>query len=101
MAQRAHLVVGGYLFGAAAGHDMNYLDDAQCRHIEIGWPAAASGLRCTARAMRVRDSRQRKMQRLAHHDLLGAFYLNHPPVRRFEGFEVTARPVEERPCVLR
>ena len=51
--------------------------------------------------MRVRDSRQRKMQRLAHHDLLGAFYLNHPPVRRFEGFEVTARPVEERPCVLR
>jgi hypothetical protein len=36
------------------------------------------------RAKRIGDGRRRKMVRLAHHDLLGAFFLNHPPVRRFD-----------------
>jgi hypothetical protein len=29
------------------------------------------------------DQRQRRMVKLAHHDTLGGFFLNHPPVRRF------------------
>lgn len=29
------------------------------------------------------EGRRRQMVRLAHHDLLGAFFLNHPPVRQF------------------
>ena len=138
MAQRAHLVVGGFPFGAAAGHDMDYArlallgklyhagyaatcgndfadmeralagvdlllsyvagpypDDRQCRHIK-DWLAGGGkwfALHGTSggRAMRIPGSRQRKMQRLAHHELLGAFFLNHPPVRRFE---VTAQAPE-------
>lgn len=130
MAQRAHLVVGGFPLGASAGHDMDYArlalldklyhagyattcgnhfadmesvlpgvdlmvsyvagpypDETQCRHIE-DWLAGGGkwfALHGTSggRAMRIPGSRQRKMQRLAHHDLLGAFFLNHPPVRRF------------------
>lgn len=31
-----------------------------------------------------KDSRRRAMVRLPHHDLLGAFFLNHPPIRRFK-----------------
>ena len=30
------------------------------------------------------ESRRRQMVRLAHHDLLGAFFLNHPPIRKFK-----------------
>lgn len=30
------------------------------------------------------DGRRREMVRLPHHDLLGAFFLNHPPIRRFK-----------------
>ncbi len=30
------------------------------------------------------DARRRQMVRLPHHDLLGAFFLNHPPIRRFK-----------------
>ena len=41
------------------------------------------------RAKRVDGMRRRKMVRLAHHDVLGAYFLNHPPVRRFE-VKVTA-----------
>lgn len=36
------------------------------------------------RAARIEGSRQRRMVRLPHHDLLGAFFLNHPPLRRFQ-----------------
>ena len=36
------------------------------------------------RAARVDGSRQRRMVREAHHDALGCFFLNHPPVRRFD-----------------
>lgn len=36
------------------------------------------------RAARVEGSNRRKMVRLSHHDLLGAFFLNHPPLSRFD-----------------
>ncbi len=36
------------------------------------------------KAARVEGSRRRKMVRLAHHDALGAFFLNHPPLSKFE-----------------
>ncbi len=131
MAKRAHLIVGGYPLGAAAGHDMDYAriellrrlyqagyaatvgngfadvaaplegadlllsyvagpypDDDQCRAIESWLERGGKwfALHGTSggRAARVPGRRQRKMVQLAHHDLLGAFFLNHPPVRRFE-----------------
>lgn len=36
------------------------------------------------RAARIEGSRQRKMVKEAHHETLGSFFLNHPPVRRFD-----------------
>lgn len=37
------------------------------------------------RAKRIGNaSQQREMVRLPHHDVLGAYFLNHPPVRRFK-----------------
>ena len=37
------------------------------------------------KAVRVEsDSRRRQMVRLPHHELLGAYFLNHPPIRRFK-----------------
>lgn len=36
------------------------------------------------RAVRVAGQRQRRMVREAHHETLGCFFLNHPPVRRFD-----------------
>ena len=36
------------------------------------------------RAARAEGSSQRRMVREAHHETLGCFFLNHPPVRRFE-----------------
>ena len=64
-----------------------YPDDAQCQAIEA-WLAAGGkwlALHGTSggRAARVGDGR-RAMVRLAHHQLLGAFFLNHPPIRKFE-----------------
>ena len=43
------------------------------------------GLHGTAggRAVRVEGSRQRRMLKLNHHDLLGGYFLTHPPIRRF------------------
>ena len=43
------------------------------------------GLHGTAggRAVRVEGSRQRRMLKLDHHDLLGGYFLTHPPIRRF------------------
>ena len=35
------------------------------------------------RAARIEGTRQRRMVREAHHETLGCFFLNHPPVRRF------------------
>lgn len=36
------------------------------------------------RAARVPDSRRRAMVKTSHHDTLGGFFINHPPVRRFQ-----------------
>ena len=65
-----------------------YPDDEQCRTMEE-WLAGGGkwfALHGTSggRARRIDGSRQRKMVQLAHHDLLGAFFLNHPPVGRFD-----------------
>ncbi len=35
------------------------------------------------KAARIEGSRQRRMVKLPHHEALGAFFINHPPVRRF------------------
>lgn len=127
---RAHLVVGGFPPGAAAGHDHDYarlrllealaerelrcsvssdyrdletwlplagllitytagpcLDDRQCALVR-DWLAGgghwlalhgSSG----GRAERIEGSQRRRMVKTAHHELLGGFFLNHPPVRRF------------------
>lgn len=46
------------------------------------------------RAKRVEGSNRRKMVRLSHHDLLGAFFLNHPPLSRFDvAVKAPAHPV--------
>ena len=131
MAQRAHLITGGFPIGSSAGHDMDYArvqllqklyaggysttvandfrdvaerlvgvdllmtyvagpypDDEQSAAIDA-WLAEGGkwfALHGTSggRAKRVPGGNRRKMVRLAHHDLLGAFFLNHPPVRRFD-----------------
>ena len=36
------------------------------------------------KAARIEGTRQRRMVRLSHHDTLGAFFLNHPPIRKFK-----------------
>lgn len=36
------------------------------------------------RAARIPDSRRRAMVKLEHHETLGGFFINHPPVRRFQ-----------------
>jgi len=43
------------------------------------------GLHGTAggRAVRVEGSRQRRMLKLDHHEVLGGYFLTHPPIRRF------------------
>ena len=65
-----------------------YPNDEQCQVVEE-WLAGGGkwfALHGTSggRAQRIDGSRQRKMVKLAHHDLLGAYFLNHPPVRRFD-----------------
>lgn len=65
-----------------------YPDDEQCRAIE-DWLSRGGkwfALHGTSggRAKRIDGGRRRKMVKLAHHDLLGAFFLNHPPVRQFD-----------------
>jgi type 1 glutamine amidotransferase len=44
------------------------------------------GLHGTAggKAVRVDGSRQRRMLKLEHHDVLGGYFLTHPPIRRFD-----------------
>ena len=132
MAERVHLVTGGYPPGSPAGHDMDYarlrLLGFLAEHEEVAtsvagdfgdldkwlagtrllityvagpYPAAAQlgtlnewlegggrwfALHGTSggRAARIPGSSQRQMVREAHHETLGCFFLNHPPVRRFE-----------------
>lgn len=141
MAQRAHLITGGFPIGSSAGHDMDYVrieilsqlyqanfqtttasdfsqiegrlagvdllatyvagpypDNEQCTVIEE-WLSQGGkwfALHGTSggRAARVADDRRRKMVRLKHHDVLGAFFLNHPPIRRFKiQLEDTKHPI--------
>ena len=63
-------------------------DPAQCRVVD-DWLRKGGrwfALHGTSggKAARVKpNGRRREMVRLPHHDLLGAFFLNHPPIRRF------------------
>jgi len=41
------------------------------------------------------DRRRRRMVRLDHHDTLGAFFLNHPPLRRFTVEVEASHPITE------
>ena len=131
MANRAHLITGGFPIGSTAGHDMDYArlellgrlygagyqttvgndftevgtrlegvnflvsyvagpyPDAEQTRVIDEWLSGGGkwfALHGTSggRAKRVDGSQRRKMVRLAHHDLLGAFFLNHPPVRKFD-----------------
>ncbi len=64
-----------------------YPDDQQSRAMEA-WLSQGGrwfALHGTSggRARRIEGGR-RRMVKLAHHQLLGAFFLNHPPVRRFD-----------------
>lgn len=36
------------------------------------------------KAARIEGNRQRRMVKMEHHETLGAFFINHPPVRRFQ-----------------
>ena len=64
-----------------------YPDETQCAalnewlHSGGRWLAlhGTSG----GKAARVKNNNQRQMVKLAHHDSLGCFFLNHPPIRRF------------------
>jgi len=65
-----------------------YPDDAQCAELNewlrnggrwLGLHGTSGG-----RAVKVEGSQRRKMVKLTHHDSLGCFFLNHPPIRRFE-----------------
>lgn len=41
------------------------------------------GLHGTSGGRAVRSGRRRRMVRMSHHDTLGGFFLNHPPIRNF------------------
>jgi type 1 glutamine amidotransferase len=64
-----------------------YPNDEQNEYLKR-WLASGGrwlGLHGTAggRAVREGDSRRRRMMKTAHHETLGGFFINHPPVRRF------------------
>lgn len=66
-----------------------YPDDEQNRYlrqwIEAGGRWLALHGTSGGRATRVGETRQaRKMVKTSHHDTLGSFFLNHPPLRKFE-----------------
>ncbi len=46
------------------------------------------------KAARISDSRFRRMEKLEHHNSLGCFFLNHPPVRKFS-IDVAVHPLTE------
>ena len=143
MANRVHLVIGGYPPGASAGHDMDYarlrLLGLLAEHENIATTVASDfgdldkwladtrllityvagpypdakqlgtlkewlagggrwfGLHGTSggRAARIQGSSQRRMVKEAHHETLGCFFLNHPPVRRFEVAVHDSHPLTE------
>jgi uncharacterized protein len=65
-----------------------YMTNEQAAYVR-GWLEAGGrwlGLHGTAggRAARIEGQRQRVMVKTDHHAVLGGFFLNHPPVRRFQ-----------------
>jgi len=71
-----------------------YPDDDQDRLIR-GWLEAGGrwlGLHGTSGGRAARTDGGRRMVRTAHHETLGAFFLNHPPLRRFV-VDVVAHPL--------
>lgn len=77
-----------------------YPDDAQCAVIR-NWVESGGhwlGLHGTSggRATRVEGASMRRTQRMAHHELLGAFFLTHPPLCRFRvDVADTAHPITQ------
>ena len=74
-----------FLLTYVAGPYPDEVEDATLR----GWISNGGrwlGLHGTSggRAARIEGTRQRQMVKLPHHDSLGCFFLNHPPIRRFE-----------------
>ena len=64
-----------------------YPNEEQCAHIR-DWVAQGGrwlALHGTSggKAAKISDTWHRKMVKTKHHDLLGCFFLNHPPVRKF------------------
>ena len=63
-------------------------DDQQTAYLER-WLSDGGrwvGLHGTSggKAIRTDAGRRRKMVKLAHHEILGSFFLNHPPIRKFK-----------------
>ena len=95
----SHLEQVDFLMTYVAGPFPN---EAECQEIE-SWLARGGkwlALHGTSggKAARVNgEDRRREMVRLAHHDLLGAFFLNHPPIRKFKvRVEVPNHPLFEK-----
>ncbi len=64
-----------------------FLDDRQSQMVDE-WLASGGrwlGLHGTSggKAARIEGSRRRRMVKTSHHEVLGGFFINHPPVRRF------------------
>ena len=84
-----------FLLSYVAGPYPDEIQDAALRK----WISAGGrwlGLHGTSggRAARIEGTRQRKMVKLAHHESLGCFFLNHPPIRRFDvNVEDTPHPI--------
>ena len=76
------LAVSRFLITYTAGP---YPDDAQ-NEVLRAWLEGGGrwlGLHGTSGGRASRSGRRRQMVRTSHHDTLGGFFLNHPPIRRF------------------
>jgi uncharacterized protein len=65
-----------------------YMTDEQAKYVR-NWLSEGGrwlGLHGTAggRAARIEGTRQRAMVKAEHHEVLGGFFINHPPVRKFQ-----------------
>lgn len=77
------LEVSRFLITYAAGPHPNETENEVLR----AWLASGGrwlGLHGTSGGRAARSGRRRKMVRTSHHDTLGCFFLNHPPIRRFD-----------------
>lgn len=75
-----------------------FLDDDQCALVDAWLRAGGRWLAlhgsAGGKAVPVDgDRRRRKMVSSAHHDLLGGFFLNHPPLRRFTVDVAAGHPI--------